>query len=463
MKTGPEKRQIYDLDTELSLIGSVISNNQNYYEIKSILSEADFYSSVHRKIYLAISSLGDQGYDFDVNVLQSKLSSLNILEQIGGVSYIEKSLKVSCHDKVCSQYARIIKDLSTKRTLQELTETYNHVVNDSYNEKSGDEIFSDLMLDMTSIHSGKSDTNTFSTTEDAVYDLFHGETGRSIDTGISIIDKEWPIMTKGVTIIAGRPSNGKSTLAAEVVLGAANLGSRVDFYSLEMSKAQLAARLISSVMRKDEIEIPYNSIYNKKKRLELDSYQHSACSEYSKNLPQINFNDASSMTMSDILCTSMGSRNIKDKPDLIVIDYLDNVSKSDLKNSEMRDDQKIGSIVHRGRQYAKDYDCAVIVVVQLNRQVDQKSPMGRPFIAALKNSGEIEQHADSVLFTYRKCRYIEEKYNEEDMPEDEEREYLQLLNKIEIICAKQRMGPTGSQLVDCDIKCNHISSLDDEI
>ena len=441
---------------EISLIGALIADNKTYYKIQSLVHKDDFYSPVHSKVFATISSLAQEGRSFDAIVLKEKLQSLNILDEIGGTAYIDKAEIAACTSIVAESYAAIVKDLSMRREVAAISSKFHKESTNPNYEGDSKELVARLIGDISSVTVERDNKQGFSTTEDAVTELFEGDSGRVITTGIQKIDDDWPIMTSGVTIVAGRPSHGKSTLAVELASGAAKNGNRVDFYTLEMSKSQVAARMISSDLCLHGKETHYRSIYRKDLREGLSQEDLMIIKQAARELPVINWNDASSMTTSDMICNSMSNKAIKDKVDLMVIDYIDNVSHADMQGNDMRWDQKVGSIVHRFRKFAKDNDCAVILVVQLNRKT-MDSNLGRPQLSGLKNSGEIEQHADTVLFTYKKSNVLKAMKPLDDMDTEELAEYNRCENKIEIICGKQRMGETSAMEFDCSIWCNHIA------
>ncbi len=447
----------HDPSIESAVLGCIMFKNEAFSEVSGIIDGSDFYSSVHEKIFNTIGDSLREGGVIDDVVLISRLKSLDMFDEIGGTGYIQKIKNSACHHHMALGYSKIIKNLSLRRSIIELTSKYGNLASSKFCEEDSKAMISSLIGDISAVTVGGGSSSGFSSTEEAVEDLMTGEKGRVIKTGLTCIDSQYPIMTSGVTIIAGRPSHGKSTLAVQLAKGMAENGNRVDVYSFEMTKSQLAARLISSQLQTKGIRIPYINIYRPDLRAELMDDDINVVREIARTLPQVNWNDASSMTTSDIICNSLYTKKIKDRPDVIIVDYLNKVSKDDMRGDNLRDDQKVGEIVKRLRDFGKNHDAAIIIVVQLSRKVEVNSEMGRPFLGALKNSGEIEEHADMVLFAYRKCRYLEQKYGGDFDDDDDYEEYISLKGKMEVICAKQRMGPTGNEMLDCIIESNYIT------
>ena len=458
MKSGKVQKEAiipHNAELEISVLGCVIFNNEAFSELSLVLDSDDFYSPVHSEIYKVMGDIISRGKILDDKVLKENLRSLNSLEEIGGASYVDVVKNAACPKSVVKEYAELIRDSSLRRSIIDITRDYNDLSLDETCQKDSKSMMSEIISKMSSLSASKSESERFSSTDEIVDMLFNDEGGRVIETGLACLDANYPIVTQAVTIIAGRPSHGKSTLCASIAKGISEGGYRVDFYSTEMTKSQLAARMISSEMAKNGSNIEYRQLYRKDLRAELTNINLAEAKETAKGLAKVNWNDKSSMTVSDIIIESTYCKEIKDKPDVIIVDYLSKVSKADMRGSELRDDQKIGQIVSRLRDYAKANDCAVIIAVQLGRSVEKMSEAGRPMLAGLKDSGEIEEHADMVLFTYRKARYLEQKYGD-DMEEDVLNEYVELLNKIEVICGKQRMGPTGSEHLGCNMYSNYI-------
>lgn len=441
-------------DSEAAILGAIIKDNKVFYEVQSNLNEAYFYSKVHEKIYKTIRTLISREKSFDKSILQERLQSLNMLEDIGGTQYLEKVLKLACWKKAAPQHAEIIRDLFLKREAINITDKYSGILNNPYNETSSKILLADYISDINSTLTINSESAGLISTEDCVYDLFEGKTGRTILTGIKEIDEKYPIKTQEVIMLAGRPSHGKSAIACSLALGAAENGNRTDMYILEMSRQQVMARMVSSIMCENKVKVPYFNIVEKKKRDQLEELERMAIQEFAYRLPDMNINDNSSQTVTDIISTSLSSSRIKDCPDLIIVDYLDLISLSDQDKSE-RHDQQLGSAVKRLRQFAKDHDCAVIILSQLNREAE-RTPTGRPNLAHLRNSGEIEQHADKVLFVFKRSKHLNKLKSEMEMSPEEMIEYQEEINRIEIICSKQRMGQTGSFRLYCDMACNFL-------
>lgn len=455
MLNGNSEEKFYNAKSEAAILGAIIKNNKLFYETKSSLHERFFYSSVHAKIYSTITELIDKEASFDTDVLKAKLQSLNILDDIGGVEYLNEVTSSACWDKALPQHCEIIEDLFLRRETIKICQDYTNLLDNENNEDFLKKVTSNLISDVTSILNVNSENSGLVSIKEATNSLFQRKAGRKIRTGIKEIDKKFPLRAGEVAILGGRPSHGKTAVACSIAEGAAREGSRVDYHSLEMSKESLSARILSSVLFDNDEKIPYFKIIDEEEYNSLAEKQKIAIDEFQKRIPEISINDSASQTVSDIISTTLSSSNVKEKPDLLIIDYLDLIPFTDIKG-DFRHDVLIGKIVHRLRQFAKDHDCSILLLVQLNREVERLSH-GRPNSSHLRNSGEIEQHADKIMFVFKKSRHMLKQTAEEDMTAENYAEYIYQKGKIEIICDKQRNGMTGSIILNCDISCNYIS------
>ncbi len=456
MSTGKESElKLYNSHSEAAILGAIIKNNKLFYTSQNSLNESYFYGHVHRKIYNTIKHLINNEDNFDKDVLKAKLQSLNILDDIGGVEYIDEVYSSACWDKALPQHCNIIKELFIKRESLIAVENYQKILSNPHNEDSPQSLAVDIISNINSILTINSENAGLMETADCLKELFEGETGRKLKIGIEDIDNYYPIKTKELIILGGRPSHGKSALACTIAEGAARHGNRVDFYALEMSKEQIMARLLSSSLFGGGVEIPYFDIVDREKRAKFTDYQWQAINEFKKRIPNIAINDGSSQTVSDVISGTLSSSKIKDTPDLIIVDYLDVMSFSDFNNTERRD-IILGAVANRLRDFAKDHDCCVILLVQLNREVE-KTVSGRPNSSFLRNSGELEQIADKIMFSFKKSKHLKKMKGVDEMTPEEYDEYIEWEKKIEVIIDKQRMGQTGSVILNCNIKCNFIT------
>ena len=251
-----------------------------------------------------------------------------------------------------------------------------------------------------------------------------------VPSGFTLIDRTTAGFKKGeLTIIAGRPSMGKTALAIQIAKNAAELGSPVAFFSLEMSDDQVAHRYISGASGKSNIEL-----LNGK----CDLQQLWASSEELINLP-VFIDDTASISTIELRAKAR-RMIIESSIKLVIVDYLQLMSgEGDTR------EQEVSSISRGLKAIAKDLDIPIIALSQLNREVESRADK-KPALADLRESGAIEQDADIVQFVYRPGKYGFKAYEFEG-------EQINTNDLLIIITGKNRNGPIG------EIKLRHNPSL----
>jgi replicative DNA helicase len=449
-------------EAEKAVIGSLIYDNKNYFNISTLIRDEHFYNPVHKKIFKRISQLSKEGSVADVVVLKSYFKENSLLAQIGGEEYLSSLTKNSVDENLLKEYSKVILDLSMRREIIRLGDSVKSQASNPESEKNAFEIAGEAARKANDIVMSQTEDKFFFSPQDAAETIFNGEGGDIVETGYEDIDEKCPFAMGGITIIAARTSQGKTAFCLEMLTGAAKNKQRVDFYSLEMTKKQIATRMVSSQLMRDGIRIPYNKIYQKRKFLRLPKEDIDLIRGATRNLPSeeyMNLSEKTKLTASSIIANSTNwGEDISKRPKMVVIDYMDKVSLSDI-GGDLRNDQKIGEFVSIMRDWGKENNICVVVVFQLNRGAVKDDITARPYFEALKNSGDTEQHADTIILIHRKAQTIERKYGKDlvNCPEEIEQEYHLIKNKAEIIFDKNRMGDIGSFMMDCDIATNYFS------
>jgi replicative DNA helicase len=243
-----------------------------------------------------------------------------------------------------------------------------------------------------------------------------------LPTGFTRLDKYIGGFVPGENVVvAGRPGMGKTAFAVSIGIAHAKLGGRVIMFSMEMSKEQLADRILSSLGRVDNLKVR-NADVNE---FELENI--------ARELLLIDYKfQIEDSTMLDIAQIKTRIKTMKIKPTLVIIDYMQLVKSTGGKNRE----QEIANISRQCKLIAKECGCTVMPLSQLNRGTEEGN--SRPKLANLRESGAIEQDADTVLFPYRPD-YYEAQKNGGNPPE---------LEDAELIISKCRNGMTGT------LQCN---------
>jgi len=414
-----------NLEAEQSILGGILLDNQALNNVLEILNTHDFYSDVHRKIFAAILELSERNEPCDVVTLSNNLKDKKLLDQVGGRVYLASLVDNVPSAANIAYYSKIVKE---KAILRGLIEAATGILNNSYNMSADiDTVLDEAEHAIFEISENKVRPSfyPFKTlikegikTIEKLYEKKELVTG--VPSGFEKIDD----MTSGLQksdliIIAGRPSMGKTAFALDIAKNAA-LDSRtpVAIFSLEMSKEQLAIRMLASEAKVDSQRIRKGFLG------ETDWPKLiSAASKLSESL--IFIDDTPAIT---VLEMKAKARRLKADQGLglVIVDYLQLMRSGGFKDSR---EQEISEISRSLKALAKELDVPVIALSQLNRKVEDRTNK-RPQMADLRESGAIEQDADVIAFIYR-----DEVYNRsEDNPEK---------GIAEIIIGKQRNGPTG--------------------
>ena len=423
--TSLHKLPPQNLEAEQSVIGGILLDNQSLNSVLEILNIEDFYSEAHRKIFAAIVELYDKNEPSDLITLSNVLKSKNQLDQAGGVSYLSSLADNVPSAANISHYSKIVKE---KAILRRLIGTATEIFNKSYN--AGADI--DTVLDEAEHAIFEISENkirpAFSPFKDIIKESVktieklyeRKELVTGVPTGFEKIDYLTSGLQKSdLIIIAGRPSMGKTAFALNIAQYAALVASiPVAIFSLEMSKEQLAFRMLSSEAKVDSQRIRRGFLG------EVDWPKLiSAAGRLSEAL--IFIDDSPAITALEMKAKA---RRLKSEVDLglIILDYLQLMRSGGYKESR---EQEISEISRSLKALAKELNVPVVALSQLNRKVEDRSDK-RPQMADLRDSGAIEQDADLIAFIYR-----DEVYNKSE--ENTEKGFA------EIIIGKQRNGPTG--------------------
>ena len=421
---GEERIPPQNLTAEQSVLGAMLIDKNAITKGIEILKSYSFYRDAHRFIFEAILELFDKGEPIDLVTVTETLNKNGKLNAVGGSVYIADLIGSVPTAANIEHYAKIVEE---KSILRELIDAGTKIVGRSF-EEDGDV---SLILDeaeklIFSIAMKRVREKFFKLDEvlkkvldkiDRLYGKKEALTG--LPSGYPDLDR----LTAGfqpadLIIVAARPSVGKTALALNI---AANLSIKyqipVAIFSLEMSKDQLAQRMLCS-----EAEIDAQ-------RLKTASLPDTGWKKLTKSLgrlseAQIFVDDTAAITAMEIRAKARRLQ-IEKGLGLVIIDYLQLMSgRSRVENRN----QEISEIARSLKTLARELDIPVIAISQLSRAVEQRTDR-IPRLSDLRESGEIEQTADLVLFIHR-----EDYYN----PQSDRG------NIAEIIIAKQRNGPVGT-------------------
>ena len=415
-----------NLEAEQSILGSILLENSTLNAVQEILKKEDFYSEAHRKIFGAIEELADRNEPVDLITLSNVLQAKNSLDAVGGVAYLASLVDNVPSAANAANYSRIVKE---KAVLRGLIASATEIINSCYETGSDvDDVLDKAEHSIFEISENKIRTSFHPMKEivkesfKAIEDLF---TRKELITGVptgfyKIDDMTSGLQSSDLIIIAGRPSMGKTAFALNIAQYAAlESQTPVAIFSLEMSKEQLAFRMLASEAKVDSQRMRKGFLG------ETDWPKLTTAAGRLSEAPLF-IDDTPAIT---VLEMKAKSRRLKADTGLglIIVDYIQLMRAG--SNTTSRE-QEISEISRSLKALAKELRVPVIALSQLNRRVEER-PNRRPQMADLRESGAIEQDADVIAFIYR-----DEVYNKsEDNPDK---------GTAEIIIGKQRNGPTGT-------------------
>jgi len=417
------------IEAEQSILGSMMLDNRVIDEISSEVEVRDFYRADHRLIFNEIISLDERGEAADVVTVSESLTNLGELEKAGGLAYLGTLAKNTPHTGNVKSYARIVRE---RAILRRLIESSNDIIQAAYQPegKRPEEVldFAEQLIFEIAKNNNQAKAGfrkidvLLSEAVDKIEELFKTKkTITGVPTGFVDLDK----MTSGLqggdlVIVAGRPSMGKTSFSMNLVEYAAiNQNLPVAVFSMEMPGPQLATRMLASLSR-------VNSTKLRSGELDNDDWPKLTSAMGLLQDKHIYIDDTPALSPLEVRTRA---RRLAAEHEhglgMIMLDYLQLMRGSD-GNSENRT-LEISNITRSLKGLAKELDCPVVVLSQLNRSLEQR-PDKRPIMSDLRESGAIEQDADLIAFIYR-----DEVYNEASEQK----------GVAEIIVAKQRNGPIG--------------------
>ena len=389
-----------NLEAEQSILGAILLDNEAMAKAMEVITEEDFYRTAHRKIFLAMLGLAEHGEVIDQITLSEHLKTKTELEVIGGSAYLAELVQVVPTAANIKYHCRIVRD---KALLRGLISTSTEVITRGYD---GTAPVEDL-LDFA---------------EQSVFSLAQGRLGRSftevkhiINESIELVDRLYRskeqitgvptgyydldeltagLQSSDLIVLAGRPSMGKTSLALGMAEHAAIEARKVvGIFSLEMSKAQLVLRMLSSRAHVDSHALRTG-------KLTKQDWERLIASADKLSQAPIFIDDSGALTVQQMRGKARRLKSEKGL-DLLIVDYLQLMQgRSDAESRQ----QEISDISRSLKALAKELNVPVVALSQLSRSVESRKPP-IPVLADLRESGAIEQDADIVIFIYREDIY----------------------------------------------------------
>jgi replicative DNA helicase len=473
------RRLPHNVDAEIALLGAILVNNRAYERVADYLRPEHFVLAENARVFDACMRTIERGQIADPVTLKGLFEQDEALAQAGGVAYLERLAECAATPINAGEYGRLVYDLHLRRELIALGED---VVNRAYASEIEEraeqqiEMAEQGLYDLATKGSYEGGFEPFSQTLASALNLAEAAHKRQgllsgVPTGFRDLDgKLGGLHASDLIILAGRPSMGKTALATNIAFNAALRlrrepdaeggsaktvdGAVVGFFSLEMSREQIATRILAEethrlaqARARGDRGIPSDHI--RRGKVANDKFADLVLA--SRNLQRLPMfiDDTPALSISAMRTRA---RRMKRQHGLglIVIDYLQLIASPPGSRHESRV-QELSEITRGLKALAKELDVPVLALSQLSRAVEQREDK-RPQLADLRESGTIEQDADVVMFVFREEYYVARQQPDphatdragQDAYQKWQEKLERVANKAEVIIAKQRHGPIGN-------------------
>ncbi len=408
------------IDAEMCMLASMMLDRELIGLIVQITNRDDLYQADHQIMFDVLVKLYEQNRPVDAVILRDELGKRQLLEEVGGTAYLGQILNTVPSAAHGQHYARIVRE---KALLRQLISASNDILRDAYAPHEQAESVLDNAEKRIFEIASKKVGQSMVAMETVLYEVFESiekRGQRGIETDYFELDDMLNGLQNGeMIIVAARPSMGKTSLAMNIVENVACRDVPCAVFSLEMSKQQLAQRMLCSRGRIDAHKL-------RRGMLSAEEYQHLANVVGELAKAPIWVDDSPGLTPLELRAKA---RRLKLQHDikLIMIDYMQLMDNPGPENRQ----QQISEISRNIKALARELNVPVMALSQLNRASEGRDGH-RPRMSDLRESGSIEQDADVIMLLHREDYY---KMSDPDFQPD---------NIAEIIIAKQRNGPTGT-------------------
>ena len=447
----------HNIEAEQQLLGALLTNNDAFDRVSSIVQAVHFFDPVHRDIYTQIGDRIAKNMLASPVTLKAYMEDHEGLKELGGAAYLAKLAGSAIATYAVRDYAQLVYDLYLRRQLIEVGQHIAGNAGNGANEPAAQIVEAEQKL-FNLATEGNAETGFKSflkavteavQTAGAAYKRGGGMAG--LPTKLDDLDRKMGGLHKSdLIILAGRPSMGKTSLATNIAYNVAKhavIGTRPDgtegaieggtvgFFSLEMSSEQLAARILAEAAEISSHKIRQGDLTEEEFRRFVDA------AKTLEHCPLF-IDDTPALSIAQVAARARRLKRSKTGLDLLIVDYLQLLRGSSGGDNRV---QEIGEISMGLKAIAKELEIPVIALSQLSRQVENRDDK-RPQLSDLRESGSIEQDADVVMFVFREEYYAEREKPSDDAPNFAEwQERMNRLHgKAEVILGKQRHGPIGT-------------------
>jgi replicative DNA helicase len=442
--------KIHNLQIEQAILAALMTVAESYKHVENLLTDEDFHATRHKAIFKAVTELDAKNSPYDAVMVNEWLTSHNLAEQSGGEEYLMQVMREapsSFYNMV--SYAEKLKDFTTCRKVEAeaykiITKAQNLTVSRGELVLEAQSVFADINTEQASeslFHIHDAAANTFHEMARKMEAVAEGKTTiTGIQTGIYDLDKKLGDVEPGsLLVLAARPAMGKTTMLQTIANHVSIFQSKPTLImSGEMPKEQIAMRMCCAIGPAD-IGKARNAPHLLSKE-EFTAYTNATV--LLANTP-MHINDTSRPSISNV---RESMRKMKHKYGSIGAVFIDYLQIMKTTKPFAREDLKIAYFTGELKALAKEFNCVVVLLSQLNRELE-KRPNKRPLMSDLRESGAIEQDADQIVFLYRDEVYYKESKS---------------IGIAEAIIGKNRHGELGTAYMHSQLKYCQFTNLDSQ-
>jgi replicative DNA helicase len=420
---GGERLPPQSREAERCVLGSMLRDNLVISDVLQVIRQENFYYDAHQKIYQAIIEIYDSGHPVDMVILAERLKQQKQIEDVGGYPYLAELWEAAPTAANAEYYAHIVRD---KGIVRSLIHASTEILRDAYDHaQPADELLAKAEREVLDI-AEKGVTGTTSTLQQAIKEAYarldaRKQGGYSEVSGIPTGFVDLDHLTAGLQnneliILAARPSVGKTAMALNLARHVVvEEGLPAFFVSLEQARIELAERMLVAQARVDSHKL-------RKGTLGSDEMQRILDAGGALHKAKLFIDDTPSQTMLRIAANARRLK-LREGIRIVLIDYLQLIEPENRRDPRQ---EQVAQISRRLKYLARELELPVVALAQVNRSSEDRQDH-RPRLSDLRESGSIEQDADTVFMLHRPGKT--------DGGIDD--------NIIEVIVAKQRNGPTG--------------------
>lgn len=437
----------YNLEAEQSVLGSILIEPSCMETVVAEINAESFFLPQHKAIFSSMMMMYTQSRAIDPVIIADVLAKNGTYDTAGGRDYLLQLAQSVPSTANIENYVAIVKEQYYLRSLVEIS-------NDIIDKATGSDADASIILESAeqaiyNMRQGRDKNGPTKVSEVIVNDVYNNlalitgedkEKYKGISSGFGMLDKYLTGLNKSDLILIGaRPAMGKTSFALNLAQNIA-MGARKKcvVFSLEMTKQQLAERLLSAQAGVESQKLKTGELTD-------SEWERLGAAAGQFNDVELYLDDTSSITVPEIKSRIRRMKNV----DCVIIDYLGLISSATKKENRV---QEVSEITRNLKMMAKDLNIPVICCAQLSRGTEGHGKNHKPQLSDLRESGSIEQDADIVLFLYR------EDYYRNDVAEDKQDEID--ANKTELIVAKNRHGATGIIEMTFDKEFTRFRSVD---